>query len=65
MEMIVYLQTGSPPHIHSREDESFSVQSGEVQFQNELPLLESELADKLLDNTFRFRIKRQNLTMNI
>ncbi|HEY9657913.1 MAG TPA: quercetin 2,3-dioxygenase [Allocoleopsis sp.] len=33
MEMIVYPQTGSPPHIHSREDESFLVQSGKVQFQ--------------------------------
>lgn len=33
MEMIVYPQTGSPPHIHSREDESFLVQSGEIQFQ--------------------------------
>lgn len=33
MEMIVYPQTGSPPHIHSREDESFFVQSGEIQFQ--------------------------------
>lgn len=33
MEMIVYPQTGSPLHIHSREDESFLIQSGEVQFQ--------------------------------
>jgi quercetin dioxygenase-like cupin family protein len=33
MEMIVYPQIGSPPHIHSREDESFLVQSGEIQFQ--------------------------------
>ncbi|MBW4444920.1 MAG: cupin domain-containing protein [Plectolyngbya sp. WJT66-NPBG17] len=33
MEMIVYPQTGSPPHIHSREDKSFLVQSGEIQFQ--------------------------------
>jgi uncharacterized RmlC-like cupin family protein len=33
MEIIVYPQTGSPPHIHSREDESFLVQSGEIQFQ--------------------------------
>jgi quercetin dioxygenase-like cupin family protein len=33
MEMIVYPQTGSPPHIHSREDESFLIQSGEIQFQ--------------------------------
>jgi len=33
MEIIVYPQTGSPPHIHSREDESFFVQSGEIQFQ--------------------------------
>lgn len=35
MEMIVYPQTGSPLHIHSREDESFLVQSGELQFQIE------------------------------
>ena len=33
MEMIVYPQTGSPLHSHSREDESFLVQSGEIQFQ--------------------------------
>ncbi len=33
MEMVVYPQTGSPPHVHSREDESFLVQSGELQFQ--------------------------------
>lgn len=33
MEMVVYSQTGSPLHRHSREDESFLVQSGEVQFQ--------------------------------
>ena len=33
MEMVVYPQTGSPLHIHSREDESFWVQSGEIQFQ--------------------------------
>lgn len=33
MEMIVYPQTGSPLHVHSREDESFLVQSGEIQFQ--------------------------------
>ncbi|MDX2239285.1 MAG: cupin domain-containing protein [Leptolyngbyaceae cyanobacterium bins.302] len=33
MEMIVYPQTGSPLHIHSREDESFLIQSGELQFQ--------------------------------
>ncbi|UBF29130.1 cupin domain-containing protein [Kovacikia minuta CCNUW1] len=35
MEIIVYPQTGSPPHIHSREDESFFIQSGEIQFQIE------------------------------
>lgn len=35
MEMVVYPQTGSPLHIHSREDESFLVQSGELQFQIE------------------------------
>ncbi|MBD2463495.1 cupin domain-containing protein [Oscillatoria sp. FACHB-1407] len=35
MEMVVYPQTGSPLHIHSREDESFLVQSGEIQFQIE------------------------------
>ncbi len=35
MEMIVYPQTGSPLHIHSREDESFFVRSGEIQFQIE------------------------------
>lgn len=35
MEMIVYPQTGSPLHVHSREDESFLVQSGEIQFQIE------------------------------
>jgi len=35
MEIIVYPQTGTPPHIHSREDESFLVQSGELQFQIE------------------------------
>ncbi|GAB4370876.1 MAG: hypothetical protein Kow00121_11950 [Elainellaceae cyanobacterium] len=33
MEMVVYPQTGSPLHVHSREDESFLVQSGEIQFQ--------------------------------
>lgn len=33
MEMVVYPQTGSPLHIHSHEDESFWVQSGEIQFQ--------------------------------
>ena len=33
MEMIVYPQTSSPLHVHSREDESFFVQSGEIQFQ--------------------------------
>lgn len=33
MEMVVYPQTGSPLHIHSREDESFLIQSGEVEFQ--------------------------------
>jgi quercetin dioxygenase-like cupin family protein len=33
MEMIVYPQTSSPLHVHSREDESFLVQSGEIQFQ--------------------------------
>jgi mannose-6-phosphate isomerase-like protein (cupin superfamily) len=33
IEITVYPQTGSPPHIHSREDESFLIQSGELQFQ--------------------------------
>lgn len=33
MEITVYSQTGSPPHIHSREDESFFVLSGEIEFQ--------------------------------
>lgn len=33
IEIVVYPQTGSPPHIHSREDESFFIQSGELQFQ--------------------------------
>lgn len=33
MEIVVYSQTGSPPHIHSREDESFLIQTGEIQFQ--------------------------------
>lgn len=32
MEMVIYPQTGSPRHIRSREDESFLVQSGEIQF---------------------------------
>lgn len=33
IEMVVYPQSGSPLHIHSREDESFLVQSGELQFE--------------------------------
>jgi mannose-6-phosphate isomerase-like protein (cupin superfamily) len=33
IEIVVYPQTGSPPHIHSREDESFFIQTGELQFQ--------------------------------
>lgn len=33
IEIVVYPQTGSPPHIHRREDESFFIQSGELQFQ--------------------------------
>ena len=35
MEVVVYPQTGAPLHIHSREDESFLIQSGELQFQIE------------------------------
>ncbi|MBW4444699.1 MAG: cupin domain-containing protein [Plectolyngbya sp. WJT66-NPBG17] len=33
VEIVVYPQTGSPPHIHSREDESFFIESGELRFQ--------------------------------
>lgn len=33
IEIVVYPQTGSPPHIHSREDESFFIEAGEIQFQ--------------------------------
>lgn len=33
MEITVYPQTGSPLHIHSREDESFFILSGEIEFQ--------------------------------
>lgn len=33
MEITVYPQTGSPAHIHSREDESFFILSGELEFQ--------------------------------
>lgn len=32
-EVIVQPQSGTPPHIHSREDESFYIQSGSVEFE--------------------------------
>lgn len=33
IEIVVYPETGSPLHIHSREDETFLIQAGEIQFQ--------------------------------
>jgi quercetin dioxygenase-like cupin family protein len=32
-EIVVQPQSGTPPHIHSHEDESFYVQEGELEFQ--------------------------------
>jgi quercetin dioxygenase-like cupin family protein len=32
-EIIVQPQSGTPPHIHSHEDEAFYIQSGELEFQ--------------------------------
>ncbi|HEY9640227.1 MAG TPA: cupin domain-containing protein, partial [Coleofasciculaceae cyanobacterium] len=33
LELVIYPQDGTPPHIHSREAESFYIQAGTVEFQ--------------------------------